>query len=304
MNASVNVTTGPRAHGLRAVLAAWMDLMRVAKPYGTFLLLFPSLWALVLAGNGRPPLALLVIFTAGAFLMRSAGCVINDIADRRIDPLVARTRTRPLADGRLGVGSALVAFGLLVALSFMLIAQLNTLTLWLSLGGLGLAVLYPFTKRFVSCPQAFLGAAFGWGAFMAWAAVTDSLSPTPALLFLATVCWAIAYDTIYAIQDIEDDLKVGVRSSAILFGERAWLWVTLFLLATGVLIGLAAYRQGLGAVFFTSLAAVIGYFMYQGGRVRAGLSRAEAFALFKAHVPVGAVLLAGMWADLLISGAT
>ncbi len=300
LNTSVKAATGPRAHGVRAVLAALMDLMRLSKPYGTFLLLIPSLWALVLAGHGKPPLMLVVVFTAGAFLMRSAGCVINDFADRRIDPLVARTKTRPLADGRLGTGTALATFGVLVGLSFLLIMQLNALTIWLSLGGLALAVLYPFTKRFVACPQAFLGAAFGWGTFMAWAAVTNTVGPTPALLFAATICWAIAYDTIYAIQDIEDDLRVGVKSSAILFGDMAWAWITLFLLATSLLIGMAGLREGLGAIFMASLAAVTGYFVYQGIRVRAGLSRDAAFALFKAHVPAGAVLLAGIWLDTLI----
>jgi 4-hydroxybenzoate polyprenyltransferase len=299
LSSTVKAVPDPRAHGPRAVLAALLDLMRISKPYGTFLLLVPSLWALVLASEGHPPLVLLVIFTAGAFLMRSAGCVINDFADRRIDPLVERTKNRPLADGRLGIGSALFVFALLVGLSFLLIMHLNRLTIWLSAAGLGLAVLYPFTKRFVSCPQAFLGAAFGWGTFMAWAAVTNQVALTPALLFAATICWAIAYDTIYAIQDIEDDRKVGVKSSAILFGDHAWAWIIIFLMGTSLLLAWVGLRENLGGVFFTTLGGISAYFVYQGIRVRSGLTRSEAFNLFKAHVPVGLVLLSAMWTDLL-----
>jgi len=303
LNRSAKTAPTPRAHGYKPIFAALLDLMRILKPYGTFLLLIPSLWAMVLAADGKPPLALLVIFVAGAFLMRSAGCVINDFADRRIDPLVARTKHRPLADGRLGVITALITFALLVGLSFLLIMHLNRLTIWLSLVGLSLAVLYPFTKRFVSCPQAFLGAAFGSGTFMAWAAVLNEVALTPALLFLATICWAIGYDTIYAIQDVEDDLKVGVKSSAILFGDKSWAWVTGVLTTTCLLLAWVGLREGLGAVFFSALAGIAAYFVYQGLQVRSGLDRIQAFNLFKAHVPAGLVLLTAMWADVLISRA-
>ncbi|MBI5136355.1 MAG: 4-hydroxybenzoate octaprenyltransferase [Nitrospirae bacterium] len=298
MSSTVKASDKPRAGGPLATAWAVADLMRLTRPHGTFLLLIPSLWALVLAGHGRPPLALVAVFVAGAFLMRSAGCAINDLADRRIDPLVERTRTRPLADGRLGAGAALFTFAVLVGVSGLLIMHLNRLTIILSAAGLGWAVLYPFTKRFVSCPQAFLGAAFGWGTFMAWAAVRDEMALTPALLFLATVCWAIAYDTLYAIQDMQDDIKVGIKSAAILFGSAAWAWVTGLLMATCALVGWAALREGAGAPFLAALAAVAGYFAYQGLRVRRGLDRPQAFALFKAHVPAGAALLAAMWLDL------
>jgi len=292
-----------RARGVRQTLRAVLDLMRVGKPYGTLLLLWPSLWALTLASGGRPDWQLVAIFTVGAFLMRSAGCVINDIADRRIDPLVARTRTRPLADGRLSVATALVVFALLVGVSLLLILHLNRLTILLSGAGLGLAVLYPFTKRFVSVPQAFLGMAFGWGAFMAWAAVTREVALAPALLFAATIFWAIGYDTIYAIQDIDDDRKVGVNSSAILFGAAAWIWVIGCIAATCLLLGIAGWLHGAGAVWFASLTGVLAYGAWQGAQVRRGLDRARAFELFKAHVWVGAALLAALLVDLNPTGA-
>lgn len=296
---SVNATAGTpgRARGVREVLWAVLDLMRVSRPYGALLLLLPSLWALVLAGSGRPPLALLFIFVAGAFLMRSAGCVINDVADRRIDPRVARTRGRPLASGRLGLATALTTCVVLVGLSYLLIAHLNRLTILLAALGLGWAALYPFTKRFVAIPQAFLGIAFGWGTFVAWAAVRDELAVTPALLFAATICWAIAYDTIYAIQDVDDDRAIGVQSSALLFGRAAWAWVTAFLLAACGLLAAAGLREGRGPVLYVTLAVLAAYFVRQGIQVRAGLDRAGAFRLFKAHVWVGCAVLAALWLD-------
>lgn len=294
MNSSLDTSDPSPAHGIRETVSALLDLMRVKNPWGTFLLLIPSLWALTLAGGGRPDPRLLIIFTVGAFLMRSAGCIINDVADRKIDPLVSRTRGRPLASGRLSVPVALVAFAVLVGISVLLIAHLNRLTIVLAACGLGLAVLYPFTKRFVSIPQAFLGMAFGWGAFMAWAAVKNELALTPALLFAATIFWAVAYDTIYAIQDIEDDKKVGVKSSAILFGSAAWAWIIGCLLVTCLLLAMAGAREGMGPLYLTVVAAAGIYFIRQGIQVKAGLSRAQAFALFRAHVPAGAVILLAM----------
>lgn len=298
MDVSLDATAGRRARGVREIAGAVLDLMRVRNPYGTFLLLLPSLWALVLAGGGHPPAALLAIFTAGAFLMRSAGCIVNDLADRRIDPLVDRTRNRPLAAGRIGPATAWAAFAVLVAASFLLIAHLNRLTILLAAAGLGWAVLYPFTKRFVAIPQAFLGIAFGWGTFMAWAAVRNEVALTPALLFAATICWAIGYDTVYALQDVDDDRRIGVKSSAILFGRRAWAWVGLFLAATCGLLALAALREGAGPVFLGALGACAAYFAYQVARVRRGLDRPGAWGLFKGHVWAGAWLLAALWIDL------
>lgn len=295
VNHSASAPAAPgRARVAWQTARAVLELMRIGRPHGTLLLLWPSLWSLALASGGRPDWKLVAIFTLGAFLMRSAGCVINDVADRRIDPLVERTRSRPLADGRLGVGTALVVFALLVGTSLLLILHLNRLTLWLSACGLGLAVLYPFTKRWVSLPQAFLGMAFGWGTFMAWAAVTGSVGLTPALLFAATIFWAIGYDTIYAIQDIDDDRKAGVKSSAILFGERAWLWIGTCFIATCLLLAAAGWREGLPGSTFAALGVILAGMLYQCARVRRGLSRPEAFRLFAAHVWVGAAVLAAL----------
>lgn len=288
---------------MRETVSALLDLMRVKNPWGTFLLLIPSLWALSLAGGGRPDPGLVIIFTAGAFLMRSAGCIINDVADRKIDPLIARTKGRPLAAGRLSVPVALVAFAVLVGISALLIAHLNRLTILLAACGLGLAVLYPFTKRFVSIPQAFLGMAFGWGAFMAWAAAKNEIALPPLLLFAATIFWAVAYDTIYAIQDIEDDRKVGVKSSAILFGAAAWAWIIGCLLATCLLLALAGALSGMGPLYLTVVALAGVYFIRQGMQVKKGLSRAQAFALFRAHVPAGAAILLAMLLTPWVSAA-
>ncbi|MFQ5464411.1 MAG: UbiA family prenyltransferase, partial [Thermodesulfobacteriota bacterium] len=201
-------------------LTAISDLIRLPKQYGTLLLLWPTMWSLVIASGGRPSFRHLVVFTVGTFLMRSAGCAINDIADRNFDGFVERTRTRPLASGRLNVREALFVFAVLGLGAFVLVLQLNRLTIVLSFVGIALAAIYPFMKRVSHLPQAFLGAAFGWGAVMAWSAATGTVGGVAVLIFLANVFWSTAYDTIYALMDVEDDLKIGVKSTAILFGPR------------------------------------------------------------------------------------
>ncbi len=194
-------------------------LMRLDRPIGSLLLLWPTLWALWLAGDGQPPQATVVIFVIGVFLMRSAGCVINDYADREFDPHVARTRNRPLAAGRVSAREALVLFALLCLTAFALVVQLNRLTILLSVPAVLLAASYPFMKRFHHLPQIHLGAAFGWAIPMAFAAVTGTVPAVGWLLFLANIVWSVAYDTAYAMVDRDDDLKVGVKSTAILFGH-------------------------------------------------------------------------------------
>lgn len=194
-------------------------LMRLDRPIGSLLLLWPTLWALWLAGDGQPPQATVVIFAIGVFLMRSAGCVINDYADREFDPHVARTRNRPLAAGRVSAREALVLFALLCLTAFALVVQLNRLTILLSVPAVLLAASYPFMKRFHHLPQIHLGAAFGWAIPMAFAAVTGTVPAVGWLLFLANIVWSVAYDTAYAMVDRDDDLKVGVKSTAILFGH-------------------------------------------------------------------------------------
>lgn len=194
-------------------------LCRVDKPIGTYLLLWPTLWALWLAAEGNPDINILLIFIAGVTLMRAAGCIINDYADRNIDIKVTRTQNRPLATGKIQAKHALILFTVLCLLAFGLVLLLNWLTIVLSLVAVVLAAIYPFMKRYTYMPQAFLGLAFGWAVPMAYAAQSNSLPDIAWLLLTATVLWATAYDTIYAMIDREDDLQLGVKSTAILFGD-------------------------------------------------------------------------------------
>jgi 4-hydroxybenzoate polyprenyltransferase len=271
------------------------SLIRLSNQSGTWLLMLPTLWALVLASGGRPPLALLLIFAAGSFLMRSAGVVLNDLADRAVDRQVARTRARPLASSALGTQAALATAAGLVVLAAGLLPFVNTLTLQLSPVALLLAALYPFSKRFIQLPQAVLGVAFGWGALMAWAAVRNTLEGPAWLLYGGTICWAIAYDTVYALQDREDDVRLGVKSAAILFGDRTWLAVGLALGGMLLLLGLAGWLTDVGAGFYGILAAVGGFFSQQVLRLRSPVSPALAFAMFKQHTWAGTAILAGIW---------
>jgi 4-hydroxybenzoate polyprenyltransferase len=238
-------------------------LMRLDKPIGTFLLLWPTLWALWLAGAGHPRQKVVVVFVLGAFLMRSAGCVINDIADRNLDPHVVRTRDRPLAAQRVSVREALWLFIVLCVAAFGLVLLTNTLTILLSLGGIVLAMTYPFMKRFHYFPQVHLGAAFGWSIPMAYAAVTGTVPAVAWLLFSANVVWSVVYDTIYAMVDREYDLQLGTKSTAILFGDRekriiARLQALLLLLL--ILVGIVA---GLGWAYYVGLFAAAWFALYQ-----------------------------------------
>jgi 4-hydroxybenzoate polyprenyltransferase len=276
---------------------AVLDLIRFTKPYGTLLLLAPTLWSLVVAAGGTPPLKLLMIFVIGTFLMRSAGCVINDIADREFDGHVERTRNRPLPSGRLTVPEAALIFALLLAGSLALVYQLNRSAQILSLVGAGLAVIYPFSKRFTTIPQLVMAVAFGWGSIMAWAAVRNSLETPLIMIFLANLCWATAYDTIYALMDREDDLRIGVKSTAILFDRYTWVAVgLLFGLSSSffVLLGLTAH---LGTVYYLSIAATTGWFIVQVWTIRHPLDRRIAFSLFKSNVGVGLLVLLGLVLD-------
>ncbi len=227
-------------------LRDWVDLLRVNRPVGYWLLLWPTLWGLLAASNGQPGLKNTVIFVAGVFLMRSAGCVINDFADRRFDPRVERTRQRPIAAGRIAPGAALAGFAGLLLLALLLVLQTSALVVELAFAGAALAIIYPFLKRFIHFPQAWLGMAFGWGAVMAWAAETDSItnSPIPWLLFAANICWSLSYDTAYAIGDRADDAKIGVKSTALWFGEH--VIGAIVLLGCGMLafLALAAWLHG------------------------------------------------------------
>lgn len=270
-------------------------LMRLHKPVGIWLLLWPTLWGLWFAAGGVPPMKVLVIFVLGTVLMRSAGCVVNDLADREFDPHVARTKDRPIAAGRVAPAEALRLFVVLCLAAFGLVTQLDTATVLLSLPAVALAASYPYAKRFHALPQAHLGLAFSWGIPMAFAAVGG---PVPwglcALLMLATVLWAIAYDTFYAMVDRDDDVRVGVHSSAIFFG-RADRTVTALLQAAT--LGVLAFAgSGRGHWYFAGLAVAAVFAAYQQWLIR-DRNRERCFRAFLNNVWFGAAVFAGLLLD-------
>ena len=239
-------------------------LMRLDRPIGIYLLLWPTLWSLWIAAKGFPDSKILIIFVLGVVLMRSAGCAVNDFADRKIDPHVERTKNRPLASGKLSSKEALLLFVALGIVAFLLVTQLNKTTLLLSVGAIILAASYPFMKRYHSLPQVHLGIAFAWSVPMAYSAITGNL-PTLAgwLIFVATVLWTIAYDTMYALTDKPDDLKIGVKSTAILFGEKNRLIIGVFqllMLFTLLSVGLLS---GLGGAYYSALIVSAVFMGYQ-----------------------------------------
>lgn len=260
---------------------AWdfVQLTRLDKPIGILLLLWPTLLALWIAGKGAPAPAHVAIFTLGVILMRSAGCVINDFADRGFDGHVERTRERPLATGRVSVREAWLLFAVLVALAFGLVLMTNATTVAWSFGALAVAALYPFMKRYTYYPQVVLGAAFSWGIPMAFTAETGAVPPEAWLLFLFNLLWTVAYDTYYAMTDRDDDLAIGVKSTAILFGEadRAII-LTLQGMALLCLL-LAAGRFALGAWYYAGLAVAAGCFAWEFVRT-AGRDRQRCFQAF------------------------
>lgn len=234
-------------------VSVYSRLMRLDKPIGILLLLWPTLWALLVAGQGRPDGAIVLIFIAGTILMRSAGCVMNDIADRHYDGQVERTKGRPLATHEVSVREACGLALALSLLAFALVCLLNTLTLQLSFAALFLAASYPFTKRFFAMPQAYLGIAFGFGIPMAFAAILGAVPTVAWVLLLANVFWAVAYDTEYAMVDREDDLKIGIQSSAITFGKFDVLAVMVCYGATLLLLILFGICQQMGLVYYVGL---------------------------------------------------
>ncbi len=276
------------------------DLIRLRNQTGTLLLLFPTLWALLVAADGRPSPSLTAIFIAGVFVMRSAGVAINDLWDRDLDRQVERTRTRPLASGRLPPRAALIVSAVLLGLAAILVSRLNMLAIILAPVALLLAVLYPLAKRVMPLPQAVLGIAFGWGSIMAWAAVRNEIGWPAVGIFAATVCWAIGYDTIYALQDKADDLRIGVRSSAVLFGKHAWMAVGAALFVMTALLAAVGAAVGLAFPFYLALLLAGGLFAFHALQIKQGVEPSRAFALFKQHVPAGAVILAGIWSGLLL----
>ena len=281
-------------------LKAVADLIRLDKQYGTLLLMMPALWALVLASEGRPSFKHIFIFVFGSFIMRSAGCVINDMADRNFDRFVERTKERPLASGRLSMAEAAAVLCILLLIALVLVLSLNRLSILLSLAALLLTGVYPFTKRLVNTPQLFLGTAFGWGAVIAWAAVRNEVVLPSFLIFLATVFWATGYDTIYALIDIDDDIKIGVKSTAILFGSYTWFALAIIFLITIFILFVVGRISRLGNIYVFSLFLITIGFMYQIVQIKRGVEREGLLQLFKSHVWIGIIVLIGIVSDLLI----
>jgi len=226
-------------------LSDWYKLLRIDRPVGYWLLLWPTLWGLLAAAQGLPTLKNTLLFVSGVLLMRSAGCVINDFADREFDPHVERTKDRPIAAGRIAPGAALLGFIVMLLVALSLVAQVSIFVVELAVVGAILAACYPFLKRYTHFPQAWLGMAFGWGAVMAWAAERgDVASPIPWLLFAANICWSLSYDTAYALGDRDDDLNIGVKSTAIWLGAHAVTAIILLALLFVVLLGVVAFSSG------------------------------------------------------------
>ncbi|NML25849.1 4-hydroxybenzoate octaprenyltransferase [Zoogloea dura] len=279
-------------------LSEYGKLMRIDKPIGILLLLWPTLWALWVAAEGRPALLLLVIFTLGTVLMRSAGCVINDYADKDFDGHVERTRNRPLAARRVSPREALLLAAGLSLLSLLLILPLNGLTIALSVPALFLAGSYPFTKRFLAIPQAYLGIAFGFGIPMGFAAVTGAVPVEAWVMLLANVFWAVAYDTEYAMVDRPDDLKIGIKTSAITFGRFEVTAIMICYAVTLALLAWVGLRTGAGVFFLAGLAGAAGLMAYHYTLIRER-DRPRCFKAFLHNNWVGATIFAGWAADYL-----
>jgi 4-hydroxybenzoate polyprenyltransferase len=276
-------------------------LMRIDRPIGTLLLMWPTLWALWIAGEGRPDPYVTLVFVLGVFIMRSAGCVINDFADRELDPHVARTRTRPLAAGRVTAREALMLFAALCLLAFGLVLTLNRITLMLSLVAVPLAAAYPFMKRFTYLPQVHLGFAFGWSVPMAFAAETGGVPPVAWLILTGVVLWAVAYDTMYAMVDRDDDIYVGVKSTAILFGELDRLMIGVVQVCFFVVMLLVGDQLELGVYYYLGLAGAAGLAVYQQYLIR----HRDPAACFKAFLNnnwLGALIFVGLIVQYAVSG--
>jgi 4-hydroxybenzoate polyprenyltransferase len=281
-------------------LPLYARLMRLDKPIGILLLLWPTLWALWIAGEGAPDPLVTAIFVAGTVLMRSAGCVINDYADRDFDPHVERTRNRPLATGLVSTREALALAAGLSALAFVLILPLHPLVIWLSLPALFLAGSYPYTKRFFAIPQAYLGIAFGFGIPMAFAALLHEVPAIAWVMLAAKVLWAVAYDTEYAMVDRPDDLKIGIKTSAITFGRFE---VTAVMLCYAGFLGLMAgvgAAAGRGGFYFAGLAAAAAMAVYHWTLIR-HRERADCFRAFRHNNWLGAAVFVGLALDYMVN---
>ncbi|MFO6425171.1 4-hydroxybenzoate octaprenyltransferase [Motilimonas sp. KMU-193] len=278
---------------------AYIQLTRFDRPIGSLLLLWPTCWALWSAAQGLPDLWVLVVFVLGVFLMRSAGCVINDFADRKVDGHVSRTKHRPMPSGTVNSKEALTLFGVLCLAAFALVLTLNTKTILLSFAALALAFCYPFMKRYTHLPQLVLGLAFSWAIPMAYAAQTNALPASLWLLFIANVTWTIAYDTMYAMVDRDDDLKIGIKSTAILFGRFDKLITGLLQALTLVCLLAFAWLTQAGASFYWGLLVAAGLFVYQQNLISARQGP-DCFRAFLNNNYVGLAIFVGIALDWML----
>jgi len=275
---------------------AYAQLVRLDKPIGILLLLWPTLVALWIAAEGWPDTLVLCVFVVGVILMRSAGCAINDYADRHIDNKVERTKQRPLTSGKISEKEALMVFASLSLMAFTLVLFLNELTIWMSLGGIVLAVSYPFMKRYHYLPQVHLGAAFGWAAPMAYTAQANEVTTITWLIFLATVLWATAYDTMYAMVDYDDDIKIGVKSTAILFGNQDRLIIGIIQLLLVLNLLLIGHRAGLSGFYYLGVSAASLFAIYQQYLIK-DRDRELCFKAFLNNNWFGMMLFIGVFLD-------
>jgi 4-hydroxybenzoate polyprenyltransferase len=277
-------------------LSLYGQLTRLNRPIGILLLLWPTLWGVWFAGYGHPPLSIVLIFTLGTILMRSAGCAINDYADRHIDRHVKRTCERPVTSGRINPTDAIWLAAFLCIISWLLILPLNTLTKLMSIPAVFLAASYPFTKRFLAIPQAYLGIAFGFGIPMAYAAQLNTVPPIAWLLLLANVFWAIAYDTEYAMVDRDDDIHLGIHSSALFFGKYDVLAVMCCYAATLLLLAKAGQMNNMGGIYYLGLLAAAGIALHHYKLIR-HRTRVACFNAFLHNNWIGAAIFTGIVLD-------
>ena len=277
---------------------AYFKLMRFDKPIGVFLLLWPTLWPLWLVNKGVPGFKMLLIFVVGVVVMRSAGCVINDIVDKDIDPSVERTKTRPLANQSVSIGEAYFLLLILLSIALTLVLQLNLSSFFWALGGLLITVIYPFCKRFFSAPQLILGFAFSWSIPMVYAANDLAINAEACLLWLSVGLWIVMYDTFYALVDKEDDLRIGINSTAILFGKRVGFITLLLQISVVLLWALIGLLYELSFIYFSSLIVAACLFVRQQQLVR-GRDPKQCLKAFLENNYVGVVIFLGVFLDLL-----
>ncbi len=268
-------------------------LARLDKPIGTWLLLWPGLWSVALAAPALPDMRLLTLFAAGALVMRSAGCVYNDIVDRDFDARVARTRSRPIASGAITVKTAIAFLAVLLALGLVILLHLNTFAVIVGAASLALVFTYPFMKRITYWPQAFIGLTFNWGALLGWAAVEGALAWPAGLLYAGGIAWTLGYDTIYAHQDKEDDALIGVKSTALALGEKTKPWIHAFYLLAVAGFAAAGALADIAWPFYAGLGAVSLLFIWQAATLKID-APGDCLAKFKLNFWVGAVLFAGI----------